>query len=220
MRLLELIKNLNRPQLGKDKVEMPNNLSGKIQIGFDGEKLASAYLSKLGFVITHDTPNVSLPYDILAIKDGISYAINVKTISQKKGAFTIHSGNVKRLFEYAKKNNVVISFLLVNSLYNTFALFELNSLYSIWASSEVKVPKPPSVPISALGASKLFTPPQVMALLNTGTKTLREIWTGIGCSKSTAEELVKKMETEMTIQKMNVRTDKNPLWMYSLVESK
>lgn len=66
------------------------------------------------------------------------------------------------------------------------------------------------------GYSKQFTTQMVVDLLGEGEMTLRQIYEGLGCSKSTAEGLVGQLETEGIIKKRNLRTEKNPLWMYSL----
>lgn len=65
--------------------------------------------------------------------------------------------------------------------------------------------------------ARQYTPEMVIKLLVGKELTLRQIWEGINCSKSTAEELVNQLEADGIIQKRNIRTENNPLWMHSLV---
>ena len=66
------------------------------------------------------------------------------------------------------------------------------------------------------GFQKKYTVELVETVLKTGDKTLREIIDALGCSKSTAENLIHEMETLDKINKRNIRTEKKPMWMYSL----
>lgn len=66
------------------------------------------------------------------------------------------------------------------------------------------------------GFQKKFTLELVENMLSCGEKTLREIVDTLGCSKSTAENLIHEMEMLDKINKRNIRTKKKPMWMYSL----
>lgn len=66
------------------------------------------------------------------------------------------------------------------------------------------------------GFQKKYTVELAEAVLKKGEKTLREIIDALGCSKSTAENLIHEMETLCKINKRNIRTEKKPMWMYSL----
>ncbi len=67
---------------------------------------------------------------------------------------------------------------------------------------------------------KKFTTGQVLALLGGREKMLREITDGLGCSKSTAENLVKILLETKKIKRRNVGSEKKSLWMYSSREAK
>lgn len=62
---------------------------------------------------------------------------------------------------------------------------------------------------------KKFTSGQVLALLRSREKSLREVIDSLGCSKSTAENLIKILLETNQIQRRNVGSEKKPLWMYS-----
>lgn len=66
------------------------------------------------------------------------------------------------------------------------------------------------------GFQKKFTTELVTDVLVTGEKTLREIIDALGCSKSTAENLIHELDTANKITKRNLRTENKPMWMYSL----
>lgn len=66
---------------------------------------------------------------------------------------------------------------------------------------------------------KKFTTVQVLALLHDHEKSLREIIDSLGCSKSTAENLIKLLLETNNIQRRNVGSEKKPLWMYSSREA-
>ncbi|MEQ9730808.1 MAG: hypothetical protein ABOK23_09410 [Candidatus Methanoperedens sp.] len=62
---------------------------------------------------------------------------------------------------------------------------------------------------------KKFTTEQVLVLLSVREKSLREIIDSLGCSKSTAENLITILLETDKIQRRNVGSEKKPLWMYS-----
>lgn len=66
------------------------------------------------------------------------------------------------------------------------------------------------------GFQKKFTTELVAEVLKTGEKTLREIIDALGCSKSTAENIIHELDTANKITKRNLRTENKPMWMYSL----
>jgi DNA-binding MarR family transcriptional regulator len=67
---------------------------------------------------------------------------------------------------------------------------------------------------------KKFTTEQVLVLLCVREKSLREIIDSLGCSKSTAENLITILLETNKIQRRNVGSEKKPLWMYSSKEAK
>jgi len=66
---------------------------------------------------------------------------------------------------------------------------------------------------------KKFTTEQVLILLCGSEKSLREITDSLGCSKSTAGNLIKILLETNKIQRRNVGSEKKPLWMYSSKEA-
>lgn len=66
---------------------------------------------------------------------------------------------------------------------------------------------------------KKFTTEQVLTLLHAREKSLREILDSLGCSRSTAENLVKILLEMNKIKRRNVGSEKKPLWMYSSIEA-
>ena len=66
---------------------------------------------------------------------------------------------------------------------------------------------------------KKFTTEQVLVLLSVREKSLREIIDSLGCSKSTAENLITILLETDKIQRRNVGSEKKPLWMYSSKEA-
>ncbi|MCZ7355921.1 MAG: hypothetical protein O8C66_09125 [Candidatus Methanoperedens sp.] len=66
---------------------------------------------------------------------------------------------------------------------------------------------------------KKFTTEQVLVLLYVREKSLREIINSLGCSKSTAENLITILLETDKIQRRNVGSEKKPLWMYSSKEA-
>lgn len=67
---------------------------------------------------------------------------------------------------------------------------------------------------------KKFTTEQALALLCGSEKSLREIIDSLGCSKSTAGNLIKILLETNKIQRRNVGSEKKPLWMYSSKEAR
>jgi predicted transcriptional regulator len=67
---------------------------------------------------------------------------------------------------------------------------------------------------------KKFTIEQVLVLLCSGEKSLHEVTDSLGCSKSTAGNLIKLLLETNKIQRRNVGSEKKPLWMYSSKEAR
>lgn len=87
------------------------NVTYRKFIGNDGEEKAEIYLKNNGYD-TVRTTEVTHPCDIIATKDNVRYAINVKHTIHKDGIFIIGNRNVKRLLEYSKINSCIPVYLL------------------------------------------------------------------------------------------------------------
>jgi len=62
-----------------------------------------------------------------------------------------------------------------------------------------------------------YTEDQVLDLLKKNNiMSARQISDEIGCHKKTVESLIKKMLESDSINRVNVRTESKPLWVYSL----
>lgn len=105
----------------------------RLEIGKIGEVVAKKYLEKSGFVVKNSgDENNACPYDILCEKDNILYAINVKTASNVKGAFTLRLSNIPRLLEFCKTNKAIPVYLLAHK--DRFVFFGLYEDFSDWAT--------------------------------------------------------------------------------------
>ena len=104
------------------------------QIGKQGEERAEAYLKEMGFEIVN-TPlkNKVSSFDILALKDKVLYAINVKTASKKSGLFGIKISNIPRLLWDCKVNQAIPVYMLLYN--NKFVFFRLDKGFSNWKTN-------------------------------------------------------------------------------------
>lgn len=66
---------------------------------------------------------------------------------------------------------------------------------------------------------KRFTTEQVLTLLHQHEKSLREIINGLGCCRSTADNLIKIMLETNKIKRRNIGSEKKALWIYSSIEA-
>lgn len=99
------------------------------EIGKDGELRASQYLIDSGFEIV-DLSNQHLsPYDILARKNDVLYAINVKT-TIKRDSIAIQLSNIPRLLNFCLETNSIMSYLLLSG--NNYLLVVLDKALLHW----------------------------------------------------------------------------------------
>jgi len=62
-----------------------------------------------------------------------------------------------------------------------------------------------------------YTEDQILDLLKKNNiMSARQISDGLGCHKKTVESLIKKMLESDSIDRVNVRSESKPLWVYSL----
>ncbi len=126
--------------------------------GIKGEEKAINYLKETGYeIIEANTKNAA--HDILASKDGITYAINVKSAQTHKGMFGIQVSNISRLRRISKEKKSIMAYLLVHE--DNFAMLIPNEKEfnwkkeSLWGNKRNKVVRP--IKDGILGTTKLTT---------------------------------------------------------------
>lgn len=67
-----------------------------------------------------------LPYDILARKDGIVYAIDVKSSINDKKMFMVNGNSIHRLLKISKELKAIPSFLLTDN--KSFTMFTFRKI--------------------------------------------------------------------------------------------